>query len=59
MKDKVSITLAPETRAQLDAIRLYYMHCPVDVPLSQMIASAISIAYYKTGSNVPSEDFVI
>ena len=46
MKDKISITIADETRAQLDWIRTEYMRCPVDVPLSQMIASAISIAYF-------------
>lgn len=46
MKNKVSITIADETLAQLDWLMSEYLHCGFDVPLSQKIAMAVFTAYF-------------
>lgn len=44
--EKKSISLSGETLAQLDWIKQNVLHCEVPVPLSQLIAMAIGLAYF-------------
>ena len=45
MKNRVNITISDETLSQLNWLKTEYMHCDINIPLSQMIAMAVSIAY--------------
>ena len=46
MKKKVNITISDETLDQLDRLKTEYMHCGMHIPLSQLIAMAVSTAYF-------------
>lgn len=44
---KYSISLPPESEAQLEWLRVNYLHAVASIPRSQLIQMAISIAYYS------------
>lgn len=45
--EKKSVSLPPETLAQLDWLKKNVLHAPDSVALSALIQLAISLAYYK------------
>ena len=46
MKKKINSTISDETLDKLDWLKTEYMHCCMHIPLSQLIAMAVSTAYY-------------
>ena len=46
IKKKVNITISDETIDQLDWLKTAYMNCGIHLPLSELIAIVVSIAYF-------------